>query len=105
MTFELYPNGVVQVIFKGVVEFICNAFGSQNIVLDMVIDTERLVPTKSLEKIYSRPAAMLDKHDALVERIQEQIQQGQLCFVELLPSCGCEAFILCQSVKFVSVEE
>lgn len=38
---------------------------------------------------------MLDKHDALLEQIQDQIQQGQLCFVELLPSgsfieCKCD---------------
>ena len=101
ITFELYSKEIVQVSFEGLAEFICNAFGSQNIVLDMTIDTKHLVSARDLEK----SPAMLEKHDALISRLQEKILQGKYCYVEINPSCGCEAYILCQSVKFVSVEK
>lgn len=100
VTFELYSKEIVQAFFKGVAEFVCNAFGRQNIVLDMTIDTKRLVSARDLEKIYRRPPAMLAKHDALISRLQEKIFQGKYCYVEINPSCGCEVYILCQSVKF-----
>ena len=104
ITLELSSEETLQVTFKQVVEFICNSFSSQNIVLDMTIDSSRMVPASSLEKIYSRPPAMLDKHETLIKRLQEKILQGEYCYVEINPSCGCEAFILCHSIEFGTVD-
>lgn len=71
----------------------------------MTIETKCLVSIRDLEKIYSRPPAMQEKHHDFIKKIQQKIKQGSYCYVELNPSCGCEAYILCQSVKFVSVEK
>ncbi len=103
MEFKLCSGEVVQITFEGVTHLICNDFWMGNIVLDMTIETGCHVLTNRLEKAFIRPTAMFDRFNSLIKLTQEKIAKSELSYVELNPSCGCEGYILCKSVKFVKL--
>ncbi len=98
--FKLVSGELIVAILDGVFRMCCNNFLEENIVLDMSIVTKRLVEKSELEQLLTPPKAQLDKHDSYIKEVQDKILQGGLSFVELNNSYGCQAYILCNSVKF-----
>jgi hypothetical protein len=104
MEFNLISKENLIVVFKNVVNIKCNDFWGDNIVLDFTVETRCEVATHRLERVFIRPSAMLERYHALIEKTLNKIRQGELCFIQIIPSCGCEAFILCHSVEFYRKE-
>jgi hypothetical protein len=95
--FELVSGDTIRMIFLGIKAMVCNSFWKQNIVLDITIDTKRKVNENSLNKVFIQGERGLN---GKMKKFQEHILQGSLSLVEINPSCGCHANILCTAVKF-----
>jgi hypothetical protein len=100
MEFKLVSQENIVIIFKNVVDIKCNDFWDDNVVLDFTIETKCEVATHRLERVFIRPSAMLERYNALIEKTLKKILEGELCYIQIVPSYGCEAFVLCHSVEF-----
>lgn len=87
-------------VFRNVEEVLINDFRSTNIVLDFTIEQGSTVHRSDIERLFIKPSVASKEYAARIEAIQMRIKQGNLSYVVISPTLGCEAIILCQLVEF-----
>lgn len=82
----------------------CNEFAQGNIIHHVIITTRAKPPSASLRKLLDKPHPSVGElprgqYEAWVARCEQSVIDGDLVFVELQPSYGCEILALCENVK------
>ena len=89
---------------QGVRHLRADNFREGNIIAELEIITGIAPPRSQVEVLAERPhegAAQTfhDEHRAYVDHLVEQVSAGQLMFLSLNPSYGCELLVVCENVR------
>ena len=82
----------------------CNEFAEGNIIHHIIIATRARPSSASLRKLLGEPHPSVGEprrgqHEDWCARCEQSVLKGDLTFVELQSSYGCEMWALCESVK------
>ena len=82
----------------------CNEFAQGNIIHHIIITTRAKPSSASLRKLLGEPHPSVGEphrgqHEDWRARCEQRVLDGDLTFVELQSSYGCEMWALCESVK------
>jgi len=82
----------------------CNEFAEGNIIHHIIITTRAKPSSASLRKLLGEPHPSVGephrrRHEDWRARCEQSVLDGDLTFVELQSSYGCEMWALCESVK------
>jgi hypothetical protein len=108
LTLEGLSGGRFVIQMEGLDRLLCDGFAEGNIVREVRITTGREPDNGPLRRLLGElhPSVQepyISKHELWVERTRQAIINGDVTFLEVVPSYGCEVFALCATISFLSV--
>jgi hypothetical protein len=93
---------------SAVQRLLCNGFAEGNIISELIITTRRAPTLEALRRLVGELHPNVGepyrtRHENWVSECEAKISNGQLSFVELVPSYGCELLALCESLQLSAI--